>query len=128
MREVDSKPVAEDRRESPLFEMPLYVRDASGEYVECHGCLGIAGFFFKTSAMPPVGKLVDVKIMLIGLGAEVTTRGRIINVVPSSDQVGVAAKFEDIPFETERIIARWIDMLVHAHQSPGQTGTEVHSL
>jgi hypothetical protein len=118
MRKVDSEPVDQDHRESPRFEVPLYVRDASGEYVECHGRLGIAGFYFETSEMPLVGQLVDVRITLIGLGTEVKTRGRIINVVPSSDHVGVAARFEDIPFETERMIARWIDMLVHAHQSP----------
>jgi hypothetical protein len=102
--------------ESPMFEVPLFVKNRNDGYVERHGRLDISGFYFETDEIPMVGQQVDVKIILLGLGKEVKIRARVVRVVPSSGHVGVSTRFEEIPFETERIIARWLDMLTHAHQ------------
>ncbi len=102
--------------ESPMFEVPLFVKNRDDDYVERYGQLDITGFYFETDEIPFVGQQVEVKILLLGLGKEVKTRARVVRVVPSSGHVGVSARFEEIPFETERMIARWLDMLTHAHR------------
>lgn len=109
------KPV-EIHYESPMYEVPLFIKNRDDDYVERHGRLDISGFYFETDDIPMVGQQVDVKILLLGLGMEVKIRARVVRVVPSIGHVRVSARFEEIPFETERIIARWLDMLTHAHQ------------
>ena len=115
MNRTRKKP-AEIHCESPMFEVPLFVKNRDADYVERHGRLDITGFYFETDEIPLVGQQVDVKILLLGLGKEVKTRARVVRVVPSSGHIGVSARFEEIPFETERMIARWLDMLTHAHR------------
>ena len=110
------KKVMEIHCESPMFEVPLFVKNSDGEYVERYGRLDISGFYFETEEIPLVGQQVEVRILLLGLGQEVKTRARVVKVTPSSGHVGVTTRFEEIPFETERMIARWLDMLNHAHQ------------
>jgi hypothetical protein len=106
----------EDHRDSPRFEVPLYVRNSRGAYLERYGRLGISGFYFETDELPIVGQRIDVKFVLLGLGHEVETSAQVIAVSHSSGYHRVAARFENIPFSTERMIARWLDMLVMAHQ------------
>jgi hypothetical protein len=115
-RKSKRKPV-EVQCESPMFEVPLFVKDKNGDYVERYGRLDISGFYFETDEIPLAGQRVEVKILLLGMGQEVRTRARVVRVTPSSGHVGVTARFEEIPFETERMIARWLDMLNHAHLS-----------
>lgn len=107
----------EEQRASPRFEVPLFVRNTRGEFVEHHGRLGISGFYYESNAIPIVGQTIDVRVVLLGLGLEVEARGRVIEVISGSNHVGIAACFEQIPFETERMIARWLDLLVKAHQT-----------
>jgi len=116
MKKKTKKKAVEIHCESPMFEVPLFVKNTDGEYVERYGRLDISGFYFETDEIPLVGQQVEVKILLLGLGQEVQTRAKVAKVVPSSGHVGVTACFEEIPFETERMIARWLDMLNHAHQ------------
>ncbi|MBW1809614.1 MAG: PilZ domain-containing protein [Deltaproteobacteria bacterium] len=107
-----------DRHDFPKFEVPLYVRCSGGDYQPCFGHLGINGFYFETSEAPLIGQIIDIKVVLLGLGMEVKTRGRVITVDKTGTFVKVAARFEEIPFETERMIARWLDMLTHARITP----------
>lgn len=108
----------EEQHASPRFEVPLYVRNVRGEFVEHHGRLGIGGFYYESRYVPAVGQAVDVRVVLLGLGMEVEARGRVIEVIPGANHAGVAVQFEQIPFETERMIARWLDLLVKAHRAP----------
>jgi PilZ domain-containing protein len=108
----------EDRRDSPRFEVPLYVRSSTGDYQPCFGHLGINGFYFEANEAPLVGQIIDIKVVLLGLGMEVQTRGRVVTVDTTGTFVKVAARFEEIPFETERMIARWLDLLTHARITP----------
>jgi hypothetical protein len=114
----EKKSDQEERRDSPRFDVPIFVKDAKGEYQERYGRMGINGFYFETEVAPLIGQVVEVKILLHGLGMEIQTRGRVIGVVPSASFVKVAARFEEIPFETERMIARWLDLLNIAHRAP----------
>jgi len=107
-----------DRRDSPRFETPLFIRKASGEFQERYGRVGIGGFYFETDVPPRVGQLLDVKLILHGLGIELQTRGRVIGVYHMNDFTQVAARFEEITFEAERMLARWLDLLVHAQSTP----------
>lgn len=116
MKKKTRKKTLEIHCESPMFEVPLFVKNGDGDFVERYGRLDISGFYFETDEIPLVGQQVDVKILLLGMGQEVQTRARVIAVTPSSGHLGVTARFEEIPFETERMIARWLDMLNQAHQ------------
>lgn len=120
MKLVDEDPTesrTEDQRASPRFDVPLFVRDARGDFVEHHGRLGISGFYYESRSAPVAGQILHVRVVLLGLGLEVEARGRVIEVVPGPHHVGVAARFEEIPFDTERMIARWLDLLIKAHQA-----------
>ncbi len=116
MRNKTEKKSLEIHCESPMFEVPLFVKNGDGDFIERYGRLDISGFYFETDEIPLVGQQVDVKILLLGLGQEIKTRARVVAVTPSSGHVGVKARFEEIPFETERMIARWLDLLNHAHR------------
>jgi hypothetical protein len=122
MKVVKKKRIEDDHRDSPRFEVPLYIRNNQGVYVERYGRLGIGGFYFETDEVPLVGQLIEVKLVLLGLGTEVETQGRVINVEPSASYMRVAVRFEDISFHTERMIARWLDLLAHAHQVTARAG------
>jgi len=116
MNQVTNQITEEDHRDSPRFETPVYVKNHQGQYIERYGRLGIGGFYFETDEFPLVGQIVEVKLVLLGLGMEVETQGRVINVQPSAGYLKVAVKFEDISFQTERMIARWLDLLTQANQ------------
>jgi len=116
MKLVTKKSLEEDHRDSPRFEVPLFIKNHLGEYVERYGRLGIGGFYFETDEVPLVGQTVEVKLVLLGLGMEVETKGRVMNVQPSAGYLRVAVRFEEISFQTERMIARWLDMLSRANQ------------
>ncbi len=105
------QPIAEDRRDSPRFEVQLAIRSGGGDYSERYGRLGINGFYFETTEIPMIGQRVYVKVALIGLGVEVETSGTVAQVMPARGHVGVVARFDDIGFETERTIARWLDLM-----------------
>ncbi len=113
-----NKKSADDRRDSPRFETPLFVRQAPGNFKERYGRVGINGFYFETDVPPRVGQVLDVKLVLHGLGIEIQTRGRVIGVYHMNDFVQVAARFENISFEAERMLARWLDLLVYAQHTP----------
>lgn len=102
-----------DRRDSPRFDVPISVRRGDG-YQECFGRLSINGFYFETTAKYRIGQLVNVKLVLLGLGKEIETRGTVVHVMPAGSQWGVAARFDEMPFESERQIARWLDLMARA--------------
>lgn len=122
MKVVKKKRIEDDHRDSPRFEVPLFIRNSQGDYIERYGRLGIGGFYYETDEVPLIGQLVKVKLVLLGLGMEVETQGRVVNVDASASYKRVAARFEDISFQTERMIARWLDLLTHAHQVTARAG------
>jgi len=107
----------EDRRVSPRFEVPLFIRETGGNYVQRYGKLSISGFYFETNEIPIVGQLIEVRMVLLGLGMEISTQGKVVKIFPRRNHVGVAVHFDGIPFDTERMIARWLDMLTSAYQA-----------
>ena len=54
MNRTRKKP-AEIHCESPMFEVPLFVKNRDADYVERHGRLDITGFYFETDEIPSVG-------------------------------------------------------------------------
>ena len=117
MKSQIQKKYKEIIREPPRFQCPLSVRSHAGKFVERFGHLGINGVVYQSDEIPMLGQFVDVKIVLLGLGTEVKTRARVVRVEAATNHVQVTARFEDIPFHTERMIARWLDLLVHAHRA-----------
>lgn len=107
--------VEDERRESPRFAVPLSIRGNQGAYEQHYGKLGIGGFYFETTDIPMIGQQVKVKVALVGLGVEVETTGMVTSIEPARGHVGVVARFEDIEFETERFIARWLDLMNMAY-------------
>jgi len=103
--------------EPQRFPIPLAVRTRQGTFVEHYAQLGIQGFYFETTDWPLVGQVLRVRMPLVGLGVEVETLATVQRLLPARGHVGVVATFgDDIPFETERLIARWLDMMQRAHQ------------
>lgn len=105
------RPPQDDRRDSPRFEVPLAIRSSVGTYREHYGRLGINGFYFETTEIPRIGQTIRIKVALVGLGVEVETSGTVTSVMPARGHVGVVARFEEIEFDTERFIARWLDLM-----------------
>ncbi len=103
-----------DFDEVARMEVPLSIRGRHGNYTEHYGKLGIEGFYFETKEIPIIGQTIRVKVALVGLGVEVEASGTVIQVLPARGHVGVVAKFEDIEFDTERFIARWLDLMNQA--------------
>ena len=108
------KSAEDDRRDSPRFDVPLFVRTGSDGFRERFGRLSITGVYFETDEILMLGQVVEVRVALLGLGVEVSARGQVVSLAPAGSQVGVAARFDDIPFETERMIARWLDLMTQA--------------
>ncbi len=114
------RPPEDERRNSPRFEVPLAIRNPLGTYQEHYGRLGISGFYFETTEIPRIGQVIRVKVALVGLGVEIETSGTVTSVLPARGHVGVVARFEEIEFDTERFIARWLDLMNLAfHQATG---------
>jgi hypothetical protein len=105
-----------DRRNSQRFEVPLFIREPDGKLVQRYGKISISGFYFETNEIPIVGQTIEVLVVLSGLGMEIATRGKVTKIFLRRNHVGVAVSFDEIPFETERMIARWLDLLTNAYQ------------
>jgi hypothetical protein len=73
--------------------------------------MGIAGCYCKLHEPLDTGNEVDLKVVLLGGGVSVQARGRVVRSEVTSSHVGVVVRFEDLPFDTERTIARWLDAL-----------------
>ena len=101
----------EDRRTSPRFEASMLVQDPSGSYEKCDGFLGIAGCCCLMRIPPMVGQQLELQLVLLGADREVAARGRVVDTIAKDSLTGVIVRFEDMPFETERVIARWLDQL-----------------
>lgn len=103
---------------TPHFATPLSVHNHLGEYKDHYGKLGLDGFYFETTEVYMIGELVRIKVVLLGLGIEVETSGTVTRILPANGHVGVIACFDSMEFETERVIARWLDMMQKATQQP----------
>ena len=101
----------EDRRSSPRFEANMLVQDPTGSYEKCDGFLGIAGCYCMMRVPPAMGRRLELQLELLGADREVAARGRVVEIISEGTHVGVIVRFEDLPFETERMIARWLDEL-----------------
>ncbi len=101
----------EDRRSSPRFEASMLVQDPTGSYEKCDGFLGIAGCYCLMREPPAVGRKLELQLMLLGADREVAARGRVVEWICADNHTGVIVRFEDLSFEAERIIARWLDEL-----------------
>ncbi len=104
--------------ESPTIAVPLAIRQRNGKYVEKHGTLGVNGFSYESKELLLIGQVIDAKVVLLGLGVEIQVQAEVVSVHSAADYICISARFEDIAFETERLIARWLDLLVSAHQTP----------
>lgn len=112
-----SKKLSKDgrpERESPRCEALLHVRNADGKYVRHMGNLGIGGCFFQTSDFMVLGQEVDLVLALQELDLKVKVKGKIIRTTPARRFIGVAVKFDELSFDTERMIARWLDLRTSA--------------
>jgi hypothetical protein len=89
----------------------MLVQDPGGSYEKCDGFLGIAGCYCLMRQPPSVGRTLELQLMLLGADREVAARGRVVECISADRMTGVIVRFEELPFETERIIARWLDQL-----------------
>lgn len=100
-------------------QVPVFVRDNSGRYVKYYGRVGLAGFTFESRSMTAVGQLVDVRIVLIGLGVIVETSGKVASVTPAGNHVDVAVRFVAVSQEIEQTITRWIGLFSNTSRTVG---------
>ena len=101
-------------RESPRCEARLFVRNPQGKFEQHLGNLGIGGCFFKTSDFMVLGQEVVLVLVLQELDLKVKVSGKVIRMNPDRRYMGVAVKFDKLSFETERMIARWLDLRTRA--------------
>lgn len=99
----------EDRRSSPRYDTHMFVQEPEG-YVKRFGNLSLGGCFFKTRSFVSLGQEILVRFELDKVDTEFEARGKVIRVNPSEYYLGVAAKFDELPTETERMLARWLDI------------------
>lgn len=102
-----------DRRDSPRFDLPVAIRSGN-VYRECFGRLSINGLYFETDRRHRLGQRVSARLVLLGLGREIEVQGTVIQIMPAGGQSGVVVRFDGIPFEAERQIARWLDLMARA--------------
>jgi hypothetical protein len=104
-----------DRRESPRFNVPLYICRAGGNPGSQYGDVSLSGVYFETEDVPEPGECIEVRLALIGLRREIDLSARVVEVIRAGSHAGVLALFEAVPFDTERSLARWLDLMVSAH-------------
>lgn len=92
----------EDRRTSPRHRVKMIIQP--GQEQE-EGLIGLAGCGYRTAAPPSLGTAVNIRVALEVLGQELDLHGRV--VFNQGELVGVA--FEELDFDTERLIARYLD-------------------
>lgn len=100
-----------DRRDSPRIPLALLVRypEVGGSFEERGGDVGLGGVYFE-ERFEPQGAGVELRFRLPTLEEEVRCLGEILRVSDEGEGVfGVHARFEELPSETERALARFID-------------------
>jgi hypothetical protein len=100
----------EDRRDSRRFPLRVLVRDLTlgGSFEDRAGNLGLGGVYF-TEGHPPWGNHVELRFILPGTRSEIHARGEILKVTRDGAAFGAHVRFEGLPLEDERAIARFLD-------------------
>jgi uncharacterized protein (TIGR02266 family) len=102
--------VEADRRDSLRVPLRIMVRDAAlgGSFEERPGNLSLGGVYF-TEGHPPFGTKVEVRFLLPGERIEIRAEGEILRVSREGVAFGAHVRFQDLPLESERAIARFLD-------------------
>ncbi len=98
-----------DRRESPRYETQFHIMHPDGWSEIQPGNLGIGGCYFITDKSVRMGDELIINLDPETRRDYLSVDCRVIRLTSAEGKTGVAAKFEQLPFKTERAIARWLD-------------------
>jgi hypothetical protein len=91
------------------FNALMFVRQSEKQYDRQLAVLGLEGCLFKTSDPMELGQQLELNLFLDGLEMVLEVRGTVVRLISSRHFTGVGVRFRDLPFESERMIARWMD-------------------
>ncbi len=98
----------EDRRNSTRGRLPLSVQGPAGNFFDGTGLVGVSGCYcLLPSPMTPGGR-VNMQVCLQP-GPILELPGRILRVAPKGERFATVIQFEELPFDSERALARWLD-------------------
>ncbi len=100
----------DDRRDSRRVPIELLIRDAAagGSFERYQGNLALGGVYFD-AFHPPVGSVVEVRILVPGEREEIAATGEVLRISREGERFGAHVKFLDIPLGAELAIARFLE-------------------
>jgi hypothetical protein len=111
----------EGYRQKVGFEVPIFVKNKKGEFVERYGRVGFAGCCFESDEALSLSDYVDIKVFLHGLDVEVEARGKVVSIYRVGTYSSIGVLFENVSNETERHISNWLDYLLVSQKVSRQT-------
>jgi hypothetical protein len=79
-------------------------------YVKHYGKVGPKGFCFESKVPARVGEVLNVRIVLLGLGVVVEISGKVLRNIQMKDHTVVICSFIAASEEIEKTIGKWIGM------------------
>jgi hypothetical protein len=89
-------------------QVPIFVKHTNNRYVKCYGKVSVDGFMFECDVLAKIGQSIDVRIVLVGLGVVVETRGKVLKVSPQGNHVDIVCRFSSISTEIKQTIVKWM--------------------
>ena len=87
----------------------IFVKGPKGRFARHLAILGLEGCLFKSGDPIDLGQPVELQVYLDELEQVLEIRGTVVRLISSRHFTGVAVRFRNLPFESERMIARWMD-------------------
>jgi hypothetical protein len=91
------------------FSAVIYQRTPEQVRARHLALLDLEGCLFQTSDPLMLGQELDLEVYLDGLALLLKIRGTVVRLISSRHFTGVGVRFRNLPFESERMIARWMD-------------------
>jgi len=101
-----------NERESARYNITLFARHKGmGTFIERRGNVGIGGFCFEGECEYEPGTRVDLLFRLPGTTTWIHAGGTVLGHTRAYNWLGIRGCFDDISFENQRMLARWLDRM-----------------
>lgn len=91
------------------FSALVFVKKSEKYYARQLAILGLEGCLIPSSDLTELGQQLELHLFLDDIEQVLEVRGTVVRIVSSRHFTGVGVRFRDLPFESERMIARWMD-------------------
>jgi hypothetical protein len=72
-----------DRRDSPRFDVPLFIRHDDGSFDKRYGALSLGGCDYESTQEYQVGQKISLRIFLVGMRRNLVVVGSVVRVSSS---------------------------------------------